>query len=207
MYDKPLFQGSSAASIYRPKSNMDATDGDAEMDKVLKSKTKFAGAHGDDLRPEDDAQTSSNGPIQFERQAHAPPKAQPDVFGIDKFLSDSSKKRSDRFPLFFCLEIERPLIFLNMTEMTTRDDMMKREAADDLILLHQTLRLSLLEWLPHLCFLLVFQIPIQSYQSVSQNKKEERKVRVPGATQGANNAKGVHNTYRQIENDDGQNNG
>ena len=101
LYDKPLFQGSSAASIYRPKSNMDAADGDAEMNKVLKSKTKFAGAHGDDLRPEDDAQTSSNGPIQFERQAQAPPKAQPDVFGIDKFLSDSSKKRSDRY-IFFC---------------------------------------------------------------------------------------------------------
>lgn len=79
---------------------MDATDGDAEMDKVLKSKTKFAGADGADLRSGEAQDASSNGPIQFERQAAAPPTQTPDVFGIDKFLSESRGKRSDRYFTF-----------------------------------------------------------------------------------------------------------
>lgn len=81
-------------------------DGDAEYDKVLKSKTKFAGADGADLMPGDhlntDSSSSANAPIQFERQdvssssaaPSVPPKA--DAYGIDKFLSDSRTKRHDR---------------------------------------------------------------------------------------------------------------
>ena len=82
---------------------MDAADGDSEMNKVLHSKTKFAGADGDDIMHRDDTQAGAgpSGPIQFEQHRGADnvqKEKSKDVFGIDKFLSDSrgGSKKMDR---------------------------------------------------------------------------------------------------------------
>ncbi|OZJ04564.1 hypothetical protein BZG36_02707 [Bifiguratus adelaidae] len=99
LYDKPLFNGSSMSSIYRPKANADSEaygGGSAEQIEQMVSSAKdkfgmsggskgFAGTDGGrDVRRE--------GPVEFEKEVQggsAAPKADP--FGVDSFLSQAKK--------------------------------------------------------------------------------------------------------------------
>lgn len=84
LYDKPLFQGSSANAIYRPKKGVEesvtgvATE---KLESMLGEGGPHRGFQGADGAVRD-------GPVQFE-------KDQADVFGIDEFMS-SAKRGRDR---------------------------------------------------------------------------------------------------------------
>ncbi|KND00868.1 mRNA splicing protein PRP45 [Spizellomyces punctatus DAOM BR117] len=81
LYDKPLFQGSSANAIYRPKKAEEAVGGVAaeKIEKMLGESGPHRGFQGADGAVRD-------GPVQFERE-------QADIYGIDEFLSTAKRGR------------------------------------------------------------------------------------------------------------------
>ncbi|ORY00480.1 hypothetical protein K493DRAFT_278710 [Basidiobolus meristosporus CBS 931.73] len=94
LYDKPLFTGSSANSIYKIKQNTDSElyggGNEEEINKMLKQDRfgKELGSRG--FKGTEGAQRS-DGPVQFEK-----PTAEPDLFGFDQFntsLKDMKGKR------------------------------------------------------------------------------------------------------------------
>jgi SNW domain-containing protein 1 len=111
VYDKPLFQGSSASNIYRPKKNLDdeiygGPSGEKEMDRIMKADRfegdrqfarKFQGTEAGES-------ASRDGPVQFEKDTLSFSSSRPsgsdakasDPFGLDQFLSaaKSGKKRT-----------------------------------------------------------------------------------------------------------------
>jgi SNW domain-containing protein 1 len=80
IYSKPLFQGSSANQIYRPKKNDEETyGGEADLQK-LKDTSRFKpdkGFAGTEKAKEDKSQRT--GPVEFEKEE--------DPFGLDEFLA------------------------------------------------------------------------------------------------------------------------
>jgi SNW domain-containing protein 1 len=83
IYDKPLFNGSSANTIYRPKKSESSTIGGIQSEKINDLLTKgphngFQGADGDVAR---------DGPVKFEKEQ--------DVFGMDEFMSTVKRGRTD----------------------------------------------------------------------------------------------------------------
>jgi len=81
IYNKPLFQGSSATQIYRPKKGDDETYGSESDLNKLKDTSKFKpdkGFTGAEKPKEDRGERS--GPVEFE-------KVEEDPFGLDEFLS------------------------------------------------------------------------------------------------------------------------
>ncbi|KAJ3108475.1 mRNA splicing protein [Phlyctochytrium planicorne] len=83
LYDKPLFTGSSANAIYRPKKGGTQDEDDARgydkdaMERILKKAPHkgFQGTEGGE---------SHDGPVQFEREDDDP-------FGLEKFMSSAQK--------------------------------------------------------------------------------------------------------------------
>jgi len=86
IYNKPLFQGSSAAQIYRPKKqNDDEAYGGEEDMKKLQDTSKFQPDKG--FSGAERSATSSGArdkPVEFE-------KVQEDPFGLDEFLTAAKK--------------------------------------------------------------------------------------------------------------------
>lgn len=83
LYDKPLFSGSSANTIYRPK-QFGAGAGDEDVDKITRivgqqQSRGFQGTEGGDSR------TARDGPVVFEKE---------DVFGVGAFM-DAAKRAGD----------------------------------------------------------------------------------------------------------------
>lgn len=88
IYSKPLFQGSSANQIYRPKKKDDEENygGEEDYNKLLDT-TKFKpdkGFSGTDSRKEDKTEPRSK-PVEFEKE---------DPFGLDAFLSKAKNTKS-----------------------------------------------------------------------------------------------------------------
>ncbi|KAJ3006580.1 SNW domain-containing protein 1 [Thoreauomyces humboldtii] len=83
LYDKPLFQGSTANAIYRPKKAEETATSVAadKLERMIGDKAGpsrgFQGAEGE----------VRDGPVQFEREEQA------DVFGIDEFMSTAKRGR------------------------------------------------------------------------------------------------------------------
>mmetsp|Transcript_50609 Transcript_50609/g.127112 ORF Transcript_50609/g.127112 Transcript_50609/m.127112 type:complete len:700 (+) Transcript_50609:190-2289(+) len=94
-YDRPLFTGSSANQLYRPRAVDNDTYGSAEDMAKLTDTSRFK-PHRDfgDVDRSDDAQRRS-GPVQFEAVAQPPPPPQEeaDPFGLDDFLSETTTGR------------------------------------------------------------------------------------------------------------------
>ena len=97
LYDKPLFTGSSANVIYKPRKGLadeyaDPAGGDDAYDTHTKLKPQRAlGGAGGSL----DAKEERTGPVLFEKaasdapsRAAAPPVAD-DPFGLDQFLQEA----------------------------------------------------------------------------------------------------------------------
>ena len=96
LYDKPLFSGSSSATIYRPKRGDDDNNiqGVSErVDRLLGEGAPHRGFSG----TEGSGSGSREGPVQFEKE-------QDDVFGLEEFMNtakrgrDKDGDRSDRSP-------------------------------------------------------------------------------------------------------------
>jgi SNW domain-containing protein 1 len=81
LYDKPLFQGSSASSIYRPKRQDAQVIPGVEtekIDRMLAEQAPHRGFQGTDA-------TSSirDGPVKFEKEV--------DPFGVDSFMNQAKR--------------------------------------------------------------------------------------------------------------------
>ncbi|KAJ3174735.1 mRNA splicing protein [Geranomyces variabilis] len=87
LYDKPLFQGSTANAIYRPKRAEENTTGVA-TEKLERMLGEGGGRHRG-FQGAGDAGAVRDGPVQFERE-------QTDVFGIDEFMSTAKRGRVDK---------------------------------------------------------------------------------------------------------------
>ena len=82
LYDKPLFTGSSAAAIYRPKRTESEMVGGVAADKIEKiigDGKPHKGFQGADY----DADISRDGPVQFEKEA--------DPFGFGEFMGSAKR--------------------------------------------------------------------------------------------------------------------
>ncbi|KAJ3002098.1 UNVERIFIED_CONTAM: mRNA splicing protein, partial [Siphonaria sp. JEL0065] len=97
IYDKPLFAGSSANAIYRPKKAMDdhqdaipgiRTD---RIERIVESSGQDSGSMSrgphKGFKGTDGPSGSREGPVQFEREEDE------DVFGIDEFMSTAKRGR------------------------------------------------------------------------------------------------------------------
>lgn len=99
VYDKPLFQGSSAANVYRPRKGDGETYGE-DPDKILKT-ARFQPDRG--FAGTEQAANAPNqprsGPVEFEMHkgdtTHTQQPQEEDPFGIEAFLQEakSSKKK------------------------------------------------------------------------------------------------------------------
>jgi SNW domain-containing protein 1 len=97
VYDKPLFAGSSASAIYRPKPSDDEAYGGAggeDLDKVLKTARfkpdkGFSGADGTAAA----AAGPRSAPVQFEKEAEGD-----DPFGLAQFFDDAKRGTETRRP-------------------------------------------------------------------------------------------------------------
>jgi len=90
VYSKPLFGGSSANVMYRPKKGAEETAAE-DMDKLLKTNKfrpdkEFQGV--DRSQP----QEPRNKPVEFEKE----PEASSDPFGLDEFLNTAKKSTAKR---------------------------------------------------------------------------------------------------------------
>ncbi|KAJ3093320.1 SNW domain-containing protein 1, partial [Physocladia obscura] len=96
LYDKPLFSGSSAAAIYRPKKALDEhqdaipgvrTD---RIERIVDGASMSRGPHKGFQGTEGGSAGGSgrDGPVQFEREEE-------DVFGIDEFMSTAKRGRDE----------------------------------------------------------------------------------------------------------------
>ncbi|KAJ3083252.1 mRNA splicing protein [Rhizoclosmatium hyalinum] len=99
IYDKPLFAGSSANAIYRPKKAMDDHQDHVpgvRTDRIERIVDGGGGGEGSMSRgphrgfkgTEGGVGGSRDGPVQFEREDD-------DVFGIDEFMSTAKRGRED----------------------------------------------------------------------------------------------------------------
>ncbi|KAI9105748.1 SKIP/SNW domain-containing protein [Phlyctochytrium arcticum] len=81
LYDKPLFQGSSANAIYKPKKAEEGVVGVSteKLEQMLGDNGPHRGFQGTDG-------PARQGPVQFEKE-------QADVFGIDEFMSTAKRGR------------------------------------------------------------------------------------------------------------------
>ncbi|TPX59710.1 hypothetical protein PhCBS80983_g02299 [Powellomyces hirtus] len=86
LYDKPLFQGSTANAIYRPKKAEETATSVAteKLERMLGEGGKHRGFQGTG-----DGSAVRDGPVQFEKE-------QADVFGIDEFMSTAKRGRADK---------------------------------------------------------------------------------------------------------------
>ena len=100
LYDKPLFSGSAANAIYRPRKTTtsgsaadnddfggDDTGDQERVRQIIDRKKGGGGFSGSKDAPERD------GPIQFEKEANIQQQQQ-DPFGLDAFLSKASSSSS-----------------------------------------------------------------------------------------------------------------
>ncbi|KAI8822453.1 SKIP/SNW domain-containing protein [Fimicolochytrium jonesii] len=89
LYDKPLFQGSTANAIYRPKK--DTSDHSGSIPGVATEKIERMLGEGGTRRgfqgTEGGRDVARDGPVQFEREQ--------DVFGIDEFMSSAKRGRGE----------------------------------------------------------------------------------------------------------------
>lgn len=89
VFDKPLFKGSSANTLYRPKASEQFDE--SEMAKLVeKSAKKFAPDRGFDGAERSAAATSARDkPVEFEREEAEDP------YGLDSVLDDGKSKRGE----------------------------------------------------------------------------------------------------------------
>ncbi|KAJ3019508.1 UNVERIFIED_CONTAM: Puff-specific protein Bx42 [Siphonaria sp. JEL0065] len=99
LYDKPLFAGSSANAIYRPKKavddHQDAIPGvrTDRIERIVENGGQDGGSMSrgphKGFKGTDGPSGSRDGPVQFEREEDE------DVFGIDEFMSTAKRGRED----------------------------------------------------------------------------------------------------------------
>jgi SNW domain-containing protein 1 len=105
IYTKPLFQGSSANQLYRPKKELESENYGTEEDlNKLKDTSKFRpdkGFSGAEAKKE-----ARSGPIAFEKDKLAQEQSQTsngntteDLFGLDAFLSQAKTQSVQKKPL------------------------------------------------------------------------------------------------------------
>ncbi|KAJ3293162.1 mRNA splicing protein [Borealophlyctis nickersoniae] len=91
LYDKPLFSGSSAASIYRPKrgGEEEAVQGvsSERIERLLGEGGPHRGFAGAEGGP---SNGTRDGPVQFEKEAEADP------FGFTEFMSSAKRGRAEK---------------------------------------------------------------------------------------------------------------
>jgi SNW domain-containing protein 1 len=86
LYDKPLFSGSSAAAIYRPKRSEEASLGGVSADRIEKivgGGKPHKGFKGAESTAASDA--PRDGPVQFEKEV--------DPFGFSEFMGSAKRGR------------------------------------------------------------------------------------------------------------------
>jgi len=98
IYTKPLFQGSSANQIYRPKPSDESETYGSEKDyQKLLDTSKFKPDKGfsGTTSESQEGKFPRSGPLQFERDG----PSEQDPFGIDEFLSQAKTSASQKKPL------------------------------------------------------------------------------------------------------------
>lgn len=87
IYDKPLFSGTSANSIYRPKKIVSDNAYESEaIEKIISNKIEGEGSYGFKGA---DSNHARDGPVQFEKE-------EADPFGLDKFLKNAKRGREEK---------------------------------------------------------------------------------------------------------------
>jgi len=86
VYDKPLFHGTAASQIYRPK-QQDAEFGGEDLDKMVNT-SRFVPDRDFEGVDRSKKAEPREGPVQFEREEEADP------FGLDQFLQDAKKGKN-----------------------------------------------------------------------------------------------------------------
>jgi SNW domain-containing protein 1 len=82
LYDKPLFSGSSAAAIYRPKRSEEASIGGVSADRIEKI---VEGKPHRGFKGADATDAPRDGPVQFEKEV--------DPFGFSEFMGSAKRGR------------------------------------------------------------------------------------------------------------------
>ncbi|RKO90571.1 hypothetical protein BDK51DRAFT_30658, partial [Blyttiomyces helicus] len=89
LYDKPLFQGSASAAVYRPsRGKPDESLGGMAADRVERLLGEGGGPHRGFQGAEGGPGGARDGPVQFEEEAG-------DVFGFAEFMGAAKKGRGD----------------------------------------------------------------------------------------------------------------